>query len=98
MPLFDDPAVVHARRMALSGASARAFSTLVVDSNHFAGSVWVVDDPYGLQEDPFRRLGTPMSLRVGPGLLSRMPRPAGPALERYCGAPWPSDATTSGGR
>lgn len=91
MPLYDDSAVLHARREVLRGVAPRAVSTLVVDSNHFAGSVWVVRDHAGVRDDPFRLLGVPLSLAVGPGLLGDVARPPGPALERYAGAPWPWD-------
>jgi len=94
MPLFDDPAMVQARRAVQRGAAPRAVSTLVVDSTHFAGSIWVVEHPDALGDDPFRKLGTPIVLRVGAGLLGSSPRPAGPALERYSGAPWPWDGST----
>ena len=91
MPLFDDPAVVAARRRVLAGPAPRAVSTLVVDSTHFAGSAWLVDEPAASTDDPFRLLGDLLVMHVGSGLLGRQPRPPGPALERYSGAPWPSD-------
>lgn len=91
LPLYDDPAVVAARRRVLAGAAARAVSTLVVDSTHFAGSVWVIDERGTWHDDPFRLLGSPQLLTVGGGFLGRQPRPPGPALERYSGAPWPCD-------
>lgn len=93
LPLFDDPAVVAARRAAQHGDAPRAVSTLVVDSTHFAGSIWVVDHPVALRDDPFRVVATPTILPVGAGLLGRVPRPFGPALERYSGVPWPWDGT-----
>lgn len=93
LPLFDDPAVVQARRNALRGIAPRAMSTLVIDSTHFAGSLWVVDDPGALGDDPFSGLGTPVLLQVGAGLLGSSPRPCGPALERYAGAPWSWDGS-----
>lgn len=83
-PLFDDPAVLQARRAALAGPWPRAASALTVDAVHWAGSVWVGDG------DPFRLLGRPALLQVGAGVLGRMPRPTGPALERYAGASWPA--------
>lgn len=86
LPLFDDPAVLQARRRALSGAWPRAASTLTVDPVHWAGAVWVGP----AQDDPFRLLGRPEVLTVGPGLFGRFDRPTGPALERYAGAPWPA--------
>ena len=90
LPLFDDPAVVHARRAALRCVAPRAVSTLTVDSRHFAGSLWVVDEPGRLAEDPFRLLGHPVHLAVGAGLLGRALTLVGPAQERYSGAPWPA--------
>jgi hypothetical protein len=96
MPLFDDPVVVQARRAAQRGIAPRAVSTLVIDSTHFAGSIWVVEYPGVLGDDPFRRLGTPMVLEIGAGLLGTSPRPCGPALERYSGAPWPWDGVSHG--
>lgn len=93
MPLFDDPAVVAARRGAQRGDAPRAVSTLVVDSTHFAGSIWVVAHRRALADDPFRSLGNPILVEVGAGLLGCTARPAGPALERYSGAPWPWDGS-----
>lgn len=69
MPLFDDPAVLQARRAAQRGIAPRAVSTFVIDSTHFAGSIWVVAHPSALDDDPFRRLGTRLVLEVGAGLL-----------------------------
>ena len=90
LPLFDDPAVVHARRTARTLARPRCASTLTVDSRHFAGSLWVPGPGGRLDEDPFRLLGVPLRLRVGAGLLGSGPPLAGPAQERYSGAPWPA--------
>lgn len=95
MPLFDDTAVLHARRALLSGVSVRGFSTVVVDSSGFAGSVWVADSAEALAEDPFRRLGPHRSLRVDSGFFGRVPRPPGPTIERYAGAPWPEDGASA---
>lgn len=92
LPLFDDPAVVAARRAARRLPAPRAVSTFTVDSRHFAGSLWVTDDPAGQAEDPFRLLGRPLSLTVGAGLFGRSPALVGPAQERYSGAPWPAGA------
>jgi hypothetical protein len=94
MPLYDDPAVLQARRKTLDGPPARAFSTLVVDSTSFAGSLWVSDDREGVRADPFRNIGPGVALRVSAGLLGRTSRPTGPALERYSGAPWPWDGVS----
>lgn len=86
LPLFDDPAVLQARRRALAGPWPRAVSALTVDPVHFAGSVWVGPP----DSDPFQGLGQPQVLRVGLGILGTFPRPTGPAIERYAGAPWPA--------
>ena len=84
--LFDDPAVQEARRLVL--AWAVTCTTLLSDDRHFRGSlVWPGRD------DPFRLVGTPRALRLGPGLL-RPPgaAPAGPTIERYGSTnPWPWD-------
>ena len=99
MMLFDDPAVLFARQAALAGALPRTFSTLVADSTSFAGSVWVADEEESLDDDPFRRLGPCWSVYAPAGWFGRTPRPCGPAVERYAGAPWPDDgASTSGCR
>jgi hypothetical protein len=90
LPLFDDPAVVQARRTARTLVRPRCTSTLTVDSRHLAGSIWVPGPGGRLDEDPFRLLGVPLRLHVGPGLLGTGPPLAGPAQERYRGAPWPS--------
>lgn len=90
LPLFDDPAVVQARRAALRLPAPRAVSSLTVDSTHFAGSLWVGDDVAGVSMDPFRLVGAVQVLSVGAGLLGRAVTLVGPALERYGGAPWPS--------
>ena len=94
LPLYDDPAVVQARRAAHRLPAPRALSTLTVDSRHFAGSLWVVDDVHRLAEDPFRLLGRPVHLPVAAGLLGRTPPLVGPAQERYAGAPWPAGTFT----
>ena len=94
LPLFDDPAVVHARRAARRLPAPRAVSTLTVDSRHFAGSLWVVDESVRLSEDPFRLLGRPTQVQVAGGLLGRALPLVGPAQERYAGAPWPGGSFT----
>jgi len=90
LPLFDDPAVVAARRAARRLPAPRAVSTFTVDSQHFAGSLWVVDDRARLADDPFRLLGRPLHLAVRAGLIGRSRPLVGPAQERYAGAPWPA--------
>lgn len=90
LPLFDDPAVVQARRAARRLPAPRAVSALTVDSRHFAGSLWIVDERSRLAEDPFRLLGRLTHLEVAGGLLGRTQPLVGPAQERYVGAPWPA--------
>ena len=90
LPLFDDPAVVRARRTARTLPRPRCVSTFTVDSRHLAGSLWVPGPGGRLDEDPFRLLGVPLLLEVGPGLLGAGPALVGPAQERYTGAPWPA--------
>lgn len=92
LPLFDDPAVGHARRRAISLPRARAVSTFTVDSSHFAGSIWVPGAGRRLDDDPFRALGRARTVHIGAGLLGHGPALVGPAQERYSGAPWPSGA------
>jgi len=89
-PLFDDPAVSAAMRDVLA-QSLSPVSTLVRDASHFAGSLVVSrDGPRPLADDPFWRIARPRVLRVGPGLLGQPPPPAGPAIQRYAGKPWPA--------
>ncbi len=95
LPLFDDPAVVAARRGARRLPAPRAVSTLTVDTRHFAGSLWVVDDPTRLADDPFWLLGPSLHLPVAGGLLGRSNVLVGPAQERYAGAPWPAGSFTN---
>jgi hypothetical protein len=90
LPLFDDPAVVRARRVARSLPSPRCVSTFTVDAQHFAGSLWSPGDRGRVDDDPFRLLGVPLLLNVAAGLIGSGPSLAGPAQERYAGAPWPS--------
>jgi hypothetical protein len=94
LPLFDDPAVVEARRQARRLPAPRAVSTLTIDSRHFAGSLWVTDDSNALADDPFRLLGPPIRLSVAGGVLGRSVPLVGPAQERYAGAPWPAGSYT----
>ncbi len=90
LPLFDDPAVQHARRSALVRPAPRAVTTATVDSTHCAGSLWVTDTLAQTWDDPFRLLGDLRLLQVCRGLLGRTVSLVGPATERYAGAPWPS--------
>lgn len=90
-PLFDDPAVSQAMRRVLAGPPFAATSTLVRDAVHFAGAVTVEqgDGPARLADDPFARVHPARILRVGPGMFGRVAPPAGPAIQRYRGKPWP---------
>jgi len=90
LPLFDDPAVARARRVARSLPAPRCTTTFTVDSRHWAGSLWAPADGGRVDDDPFRLLGVPLVLDVGAGLLAGSTLLAGPAQERYAGAPWPA--------
>jgi hypothetical protein len=97
-PLFDDPAVSQAMRRVLAGPPFAATSTLVRDAVHFAGAITVeqTDRPDRLADDPFRRLHPAQILRVGPGMFGRVVPPAGPAIQRYSGKPWPAAGFDTG--
>jgi len=91
-PLFDDVAVGHALRRVLRGRQRDAVSTLVRDATTFAGSLTVAhtDNPRSLRDDPFARLHPARILHAGPGMFAALPAPAGPAIQRYAGKPWPA--------
>jgi hypothetical protein len=94
--LFDDPAVQQARRVVLADARPPdALTTLLRDASRFLGALTArrgADAAARLLEDPFARIFPARLLAVGPGLLGRMPPPAGPTIERYGSArPWPWD-------
>jgi hypothetical protein len=93
--LFDDPAVQEARRRVLTGPPFDAVSTLLSDSSHFEGAITVARGPDEQRlrwEDPFARVFPARLLRVGAGLLGKVPAPAGPTIERYGSEqPWPWD-------
>lgn len=93
--LFDDVAVQHARRRVLAEAPADAVSTLLADDRHFTGAVTIRRGPGAaglLRDDPFARVAPAELLRVGPGVLGRVPAPTGPTIERHGSAqPWPWD-------
>jgi hypothetical protein len=96
---FDDLAVQQARRDVLARPPFDAVSTLLRDASHFEGAVTVARGAQvaRLGDDPFARLFAPRVLRVGAGLLGRMPPPAGPVIERYGSAqPWPWDRFPGG--
>ena len=97
-PLFDDPAVSQAMRRVLAGPPFAATSTLVRDAVHFAGAVTVEQDdrPDRLADDPFARLYPARILRVGTGMFGQVAPPAGPAIQRYSGKPWPASGFDSG--
>ena len=91
---FDDLAVQHARRDLLEGQPFDAVTTLLTDDSHFEGSLLVArgEETARLADDPFARVFPPRLLHVGPGVLGRVPWPAGPVIERYGSAqPWPAD-------
>ncbi|MBA2349740.1 MAG: hypothetical protein H0V81_15775 [Solirubrobacterales bacterium] len=94
-PLFDDPAVQHARRRVLAEPPADLVSTLLADDSHYTGALTLrrgADAPRLLRDEPFARLGGSELLQVGPGLLGRVPAPTGPTIERHGSAqPWPWD-------
>ena len=92
--LFDDLAVQQARRAVLAAAPFDAVTTLLSDASHFEGALTVARgrDVRRLADDPFARVFPARVLRVGAGLLGRIPAPAGPVIERYGSArPWPWD-------
>jgi hypothetical protein len=91
-PLFDDVAVSQALRQALRGWPPGAVSTLVRDATTLAGSVTVghTGGPESLRDDPFTRLHPARILHAGPGMFAAPPVPAGPAIQRYTGKPWPA--------
>jgi hypothetical protein len=92
--LFDDMAVQQARRVVLAQPPADAVSTLLRDASHFEGAITVARGAAvaRLADDPFARVFPARLLRVGAGVLGRVPAPAGPTIERYGSAqPWPWD-------
>ena len=90
---FDDPAVAQATRMVLSMTPPDVFSTLVEGDARCRGALTAMHGERGrLGYDPFANLFPAVALRVGPGILGRMPAPVGPSIQRYGGAnPWPWD-------
>ena len=93
-PPFDDLAVQQARRDVLARPPFDAFSTLLADASHFAGSLTVARGAAvaRLADDPFARLQPARVLAVGAGVLGRVAPPCGPTIERYGSAtPWPWD-------
>jgi hypothetical protein len=91
---FDDLAVQHARRAVLAAAPQDAVTTLLSDASHFEGSLTVARGAgvARLAGDPFARIFPACVLHVGPGVVGRVPAPAGPVIERYGSEqPWPQD-------
>jgi hypothetical protein len=89
-PLFDAPEVLEARRRLLRDWPAYGATSMVTDGVRLAGSVVLRRPGTWEQDDPFARLGAPRLLRTE-GFFLPVPRPTGPALERYAGMPWPFD-------
>lgn len=90
--LFDDPAVVQARRDVLAGTALDAVTSFVSDPSHWRGSLLAARGPRRrtLDDDPFARIWPARRLHVSAGLLGSVPMPPGPAIERYAGKPWPA--------
>jgi hypothetical protein len=90
---YDEPEVQQVRRDALAwwipmlGEAFVCLSTFAIDASRCAGAVTVAQDPRWFHSDPFARLfpGTV----VESGIFCHVPAPAGPAIERYTGTPWP---------
>lgn len=95
-PLSDDPMAVQARRAVLRDGRPAAVSMLTGDPVHLAGAITVArtdrpEEILALRDDPFARLGPVRLLDIGAGILGAAPLTVGPVIERYAGAPWPSD-------
>jgi hypothetical protein len=90
---YDMPEVQQARRDALAwwipllGDEFVCLTTLALDAVHFGGAITVARAPNAFEDDPFARIFPGTVVRTG--LFSEVPPPAGPAIERYAGAPWP---------
>ena len=90
---FDEPEVQQARRDALAwwipllGDAFVCLSTFALDASRCGGAVTVAREPFRFEDDPFARLfpGT----AVESDIFCEVAPPAGPAIERYAGAPWP---------
>lgn len=91
---FDDVAVSGALRATLALPTADVVATLLVGDDRFVGALTAVrgDNTGRLAFDPFGTIFPARRLRVGAGLLGRMPAPAGPSIQRYgADSPWPWD-------
>lgn len=97
---FDDPAVVGATRAALGGVWPDLLTTFVRAGYRFAGALTGVRTEarrWRLEADPFAAIFGRRIVRVGPGLLARVPAPTGPVTQRYgAGNPWPWDRFDTG--
>jgi hypothetical protein len=91
---YDEPEVEQARRDALAwwipllGDELVCLSSFAIDESHYAGAITVATDPSQFDQDPFARLFPGTTVRAD--FFSPVPPPAGPAIERYAGAPWPA--------
>ena len=91
---FDEPEVQQVRSDALAwwipmlGTEFVCLSTFALDASRYAGAVTVARDPSQFDQDPFARLFPATIVRTD--FLCPVPPPAGPAIERYAGAPWPA--------
>lgn len=94
---FDDPAVSQAIRTVLVLPPVEVFSTLLLDDFRFVGAITAVrgsEDRLGY--DPFGLIFPSRRVRVGAGLLGRMPAAGGPSMQRHGSAnPWPAGAFPS---
>jgi len=95
-PIADDPMAIQARRAVLADGRLAAISLLTADPVHLAGAITVAradrpEEILALLDDPFARLGAARRLEIGPGVLGWASLTVGPVVERYAGAPWPSD-------
>jgi hypothetical protein len=90
---YDEPEVQQARRDALAwwipllGDAFVCLSTFALDASRCGGAVTVAREPSRFHDDPFARLfpGTVVETDI----FCEVAPPAGPAIERYAGAPWP---------
>lgn len=95
--LFDDGAVQEARRRVLAERPWAAVTTLSRVASRFGGSLLAARGPDArrrLAEDPFRLIGIPLRLEVGPGLVGVSPPLPAPVIERAGGLPWPARPRT----
>jgi hypothetical protein len=94
-PIFDDGAVIRARRVLLADPEPPdAVTTMVADSSHFAGALTARRGPGAarrLRDDPFARVLPADVLRLGAGLIGTGPALGGPVTERRAGEAWPWD-------